>query len=226
MGVVVEAEVPSNEFALQKTITELDDLEFEVERIVAHDPDQLMPFVWVSADKTDSELIQTTLENDPSTANVELLVDLDDEWLYQMNWVDSIQTLVQIIVEEEGTILAAFGREGTWHLRALFPERGAISRTNQYCTDNDLTFDIKRMYRLDEGEQGRFGLTDQQQETLETAFENGYFEIPQAITMDELAKELEISPQALSERLHRAHKNLIKNAIMVGRGAEGEGNKS
>ncbi len=140
-----------------------------------------------------------------------------------MEWIDSIQTLIQILVEEEGTILAALGREGTWHVRALFSEYDALSRTHDYCEDNGLTFDIKRIYRLDEGKGGRFGLTEQQQATLEAAFENGYFEIPQKITMDELARELGISSQALSERLHRGHKNLIKNTVMVGRGAEGEG---
>lgn len=223
MGVVVEAEVPADEFALQESITTLDDLEFEIERIVAHDPERVMPFIWVSGEETDSETIQRTLEDDPSTENVALLADLDHEWLYQMDWIDSIQTLLRILVEEEGTILAAFGREGRWHLRALFPEHDALSRTYEYCTDNDLTFDVKRVYRLDEGQQGRFGLTERQQETLETAFENGFFEIPQEITMDELSERLDISSQALSERLHRAHKNLVKNTVMVGRGAEGEG---
>ncbi len=38
-----------------------------------------MPFIWVSADGMDSEKIQIALEDDPSTANVELLVDFDDE---------------------------------------------------------------------------------------------------------------------------------------------------
>lgn len=223
MGVVVEAEIPADEFALWETGTAVEGLAFEIERIVAHDPERVMPFIWVSGEDADGERVQGALEGDPSTANVRLVAELDGEWLYQMDWIDSIQTLVQILVEEEGTILAAFGRDGMWHVRALFPEYGSLSRTYDYCTNNDLTFDVKRIYRLDEGKGGRFGLTEQQQETLEAAFERGYFEIPQEVTMDDLARDLDISPQALSERLHRGHKNLIKNTVMVGRGAEGEG---
>lgn len=221
-GTVVEVEVPVEEFALRETIAELGDVGFELERVVAHDPDNVIPFVWASGADTDTEAIEAALEADGTVESFELLAEFDDEWLYRMNWGDRVDMLIQVLVEEEGTVMAATARGESWNLRVLFPERGALSRTHQYSEDAGLTWDVQRIYRLDEGRQGRFGLTDAQQDTLTEAFEQGYYEIPRGTAAKELAEELDVSHQALSEQLRRAHGNLVKNAIVVGRGADSD----
>ena len=177
--------------------------------------EHVMPYVWVTND--DREGIETALSEDPSIDDFRLIADLDGEWLYQMNWIDHIDTLVQILVEEEGSVLAADGDNTWWRLRVLFPERDSLSRTYDYCRESDLTFDIHRIYQLDDGRKGRFGLTDEQQDTLEAAFERGYFDVPQGITLTDLAAELDISHQALSERLRRGEKSVLKNTVIIGR---------
>ncbi|MFB9808291.1 helix-turn-helix domain-containing protein [Haladaptatus pallidirubidus] len=48
------------------------------------------------------------------------------------------------------------------------------------------------------------------------ALESGYYDIPRGISGEELSDDLGISHQALSERLRRAYKNLISNALVVG----------
>lgn len=225
-GTVAELEVPVDEFALYETFTELGDVGFEVERVVAHDPDHIIPFVWVSGESIDAEAIEVALAEDPTVESFESLAAFDEEWLYRMDWGSHVETLIRVLVEEEGTVMAASGSEGTWNLRVLFPEHEALSRTHEYCKEAGLTWDVKRIYRLDEGRQGRFGLTDKQQDTLTAAFEHGYYEIPRGMAAKELAEELGISHQALSEQLRRAHGNLVKNAVVVGRGAESNGDRS
>ena len=42
-----------------------------------------------------------------------------------------------------------------------------------------------------------------------TAFEAGYYNIPRDVTSEELAAELDVSHQALSERFRRGHKQLV-----------------
>lgn len=214
-GTIAEIELSAEEFALSETLSQLDDVEFEVERLVAHDQERVMPLVWINGE--DDEEISTVLEEDPTVDNLRLLTGLDSEWLYQMDWVDHIETLVQILVEESGTILAAFGDESGWQLRVLFPEREALSRTYDYCRDAELTMTISSVYELDEGREGRFGLTDSQQDTLVAAFERGYFDVPRAITLTDLADELDISHQALSERLRRGQKSVLENTVIIGR---------
>ncbi|WP_458209330.1 helix-turn-helix domain-containing protein [Haladaptatus sp. NG-SE-30] len=219
-GTVVELEMPAEEFALKQTLSSVEGVKFEIERVVAHSRGRVMPFVWVS--NGDREGIQTALEDDPSIDEIELLADLEDEWLYRMEWVDQIETLVQILIEEEGTVLAASGNKGSWNLRILFAERDSVSRTYEYCEESGLSLNILNIYQIEEGRKGRFGLTDDQQDVLTAAYDNGYYEIPREKDAGDLADELGITHQAVSERLRRAHENLVKNAIIIGRGAENE----
>ncbi|MCH7662218.1 MAG: prepilin peptidase, partial [Euryarchaeota archaeon] len=63
---------------------------------------------------------------------------------------------------------------------------------------------------------GRFGLTDDQQDVLTIAFDRGYYAIPRETTLSELADDLDASHQALSERMRRAHRNVVKNTVIIG----------
>lgn len=212
---IAEFDFPAGELALSQTISTLDTIEFDIERFVAADPDHVMPYIWITGcSKADAE---ATLADDPSVEAVQLLSELDGEYLYQMDWIDQIDTLVQVLVEEDGTILNAQGDGSGWRLRALFPERDAVSRTYEYCRKNDFSIDFRTIYQLDDGRQGRFGLTDEQQDVVEVAFEHGYFDIPRGITLTDLGKKLDISHQALSERLRRGEKNIIENTVILGK---------
>ncbi|MFC6764653.1 bacterio-opsin activator domain-containing protein [Natrinema soli] len=220
-GTVVEVELNADDFALHHTLSQTEGIEFEIERVAAHDEDRVMPFVWVSGGDIDRDEFEAVLTDDPSIDQRELLADVDDEWLYRMDWISEIETLVRILVTEEATILAATGNKNSWNLRTLFPDRDALSRTHDYCQENGITFNILTIYQLDEGRQGRYGLTEEQQEALTRAYDAGYYSIPREATADELADEFDISHQALSERLRRGHEDLVKNALIIGRGADG-----
>jgi predicted DNA binding protein len=47
-------------------------------------------------------------------------------------------------------------------------------------------------------------LTDKQRDALLRAVDRGYYETPQAVSLDELAEEFGVSKSALSQRLTRA----------------------
>ncbi|WP_254544355.1 helix-turn-helix domain-containing protein [Halomarina pelagica] len=219
-GTVAEVEIPANEFALRETLETFEEVEFDIERLVAHDMDRVMPYVWALG--ADSEALTATLDADPSVENLRLLVDGEEEQLYQMEWIDRIQSLVHLLVEEDATILAAVGKGDVWRFRVLFPEHSALSQTYEYCEENGLALRFTRIYRLDEGRHSELGLTKMQQETLTTAVDRGYYKVPRDVTAAELAHELGISHQALSERLRRGHETLIKHALMTGHGDDGD----
>ncbi|WP_122089281.1 helix-turn-helix domain-containing protein [Halalkalicoccus subterraneus] len=218
MATIAEIRIPADEFALSYTLDTLDEVNFEIERIVAHDPEHIMPYVWSTG--ADPDTLEATLEDDPSIDTVEQIADLGEEALYQMEWIDSIETLIHILIEEEGTILASEGRQDGWFIRILFPDRDALSRTYDFCEENDLSIDIQRIYNVDRGKQGRFGLTDEQENTIAAAYEYGYYDVPRNVSLSDFASELDISHQALSERLRRGHKTLVENTVIVGRGGE------
>lgn len=217
MSTIAEVTLPAAEFALHETLEAVPDAQFEIERVVAHETDRVMPFVWATGEGIDREALDEALADDPSVENVTELAAFDKEWFYRMEWVADIHVVLHILLEQDGTILNANGRNDEWHLRILFPDRESLSATYDFCTEEDLTMTVESIYDLDGEHRDRYGLTKTQHETLITAVEAGYFDIPQEATLDDLAGELDISHQALSERLHRGHKTLIENALIVGR---------
>ena len=110
MGTIVEAIVPAGEFALRETIEALEDITFRLERVIARDPDRIMPFMWVSG--ADQDRFEAVLDEDSSVQSFELVTDLGNKWLYGMNWIDRIETLVRTVVEEEAVLLEAEGSGG------------------------------------------------------------------------------------------------------------------
>jgi predicted DNA binding protein len=220
MSTISEMSLSAGTFALGETLEAVPEATFDIERVVAHDADRVLPFVWAAA--PDRAALEAAFEEDPSVANVELLSDLDDEWLYRMEWVAHVQFVVHALVEEQATVMDAHSENGRWNLRLLFPDREALSRTYDFCKDHDICLDIETIYEMDSERHGRFGLTEEQAEALTAAFEHGYYEVPRDLSVADLADELDISHQALSERFRRAHGNLVENTLIIGSERETE----
>ena len=216
MSTIAELTIPAQEFALRETLEAAPDLDVEIERVVAYDPDHVMPYVWFAGDESMLAAVDDALEDDPSVDDCELLTDLDDERLYRMNWVDDVTVILHLLTEEQATVLDAEVEDRQWRFRVLFPERESLSSTYEFATDRGLTIDIRKIHRLEDDRRGRYGLTDAQYETLVAALEHGYYEIPREMDMEALSDELGVSHQALSERLRRAHLTLVEDAIEVG----------
>lgn len=221
MATITEIQLPSEEFALSYTLETIGDVNFEVERIAAHDSEMIMPYLWAtSADPTELEQV---LAADPSVDAVEKVAQpADNEALYQMEWVESVEALIHILVSEGGTILSAEGHQDGWFMRVLFPNRGALSRTYTFCKENELQFDLERIYNVDEGKRGRVGLTKAQENAITAAYDHGYYDVPRETNLTGVAAAVGVSHQALSERLRRGHKTLIANSVVVGRDGSDE----
>ena len=210
---IAEFHIPTEEFALYETLERLPDLDIEVDRVVAHGATHMMPFVWVSGDG----LAEATsvFEADPSVEEVAFLTELDEERFYRMSWTDRTRIIGHMLVEQNATIQRATASDGRWHLRVLFPERDGLAATNDYAEANGFNVDLTRVYDVDAIRRVRYDLTGAQHEALTAAFEHGYFEIPRNIDQTELADLLDVSHQALSERLRRGSHDLIKNTLLV-----------
>lgn len=213
MSTITELVAPAEEFALHRTIEATDELGVEIERVVAHDPDSVMPYVWFAGDESTLSTVDDALADDQSVEEAELLTDLGDERLYRMNWVDDVTVMLHMLTEEQATVLDAAIEDKQWRFRVLFPQRNALSRTYDVATEEGLTIDVRKIHQLDETHTNRYGLTDAQYEALDEALDRGYYEIPRSIDMEALSDQLGVSHQALSERLRRAHRTLVEEAI-------------
>ena len=220
MSTIAQLELSAEDFALDATLAANPDIEFDIERVVAHGSDHVLPLVWAIGHEDDLDAMEASFEVDSSIEEFELLTALDDRRVYRMDWVANIRFIVRVLVEEEATVLNAHAKEGHWTLRVLFDEHEALSRTVEFCEDADIDLEIKTVHDLAEGEHSRFGLTEEQHEALVTATKRGYYAVPRIIGIHDLAAELGISHQALSERLRRGQENLNRHALIVEREAE------
>jgi hypothetical protein len=212
MGTIVEATLPADQFALEETLSSVSGATFEIVRLVAHGSDRLMPFLWGAADDLDD--LAAAVEADPSTENVEVLSTLDEEYLFRMEWMARIRLIVYVIVEEDGTILDAYGKNDHWRFRILFPEHDSVSTTYDFCEEYDIDLDFERVYQLSESlRRGQYGLTDDQYELVTDAYEAGYFDVPRQVELTDLAADCDVTHQALSERLRRGQQTLIRNTL-------------
>lgn len=212
MGTIVDATVPTEQFALADTFEAVPDAEFETVRVVAHEAGHVMPFLWAST--ADSESLREALEADATTRAVQRLCQSDGRDLYRIEWEADIRAIVFFLVEGHGTLLSANGQNGRWQFRVLFADHDSVSATYEFFRKNGIDLTIRRVKGVtDSIDRHGDGLSEEQYEALTAAFETDYFGVPRGMTLEELAEKIGVSHQALSERLRRGHRRLISNTL-------------
>lgn len=213
MATIAEFAIPIEQFALQATLEECPDLEFEIDRVVAGDTGTVTPFVWVSGDGLTE--LPSALEADPSVEDVELLTEREEEHFYQLEWIDKARIVSYMLSECDATVQRALAARDAWELRVLFPDHAQVSKVGDFAHEQELGLELKRVYSVDDARRVRFNLTENQNEALIEAYSHGYYKVPREQDATELANALGISHQALSERLRRGTENLVENALVV-----------
>ena len=219
MATVVRATVPASEFALSETLSGAPETVFECERIVEREG-TITTLIWVR--DIDRETLEAELERDGSVDRFELLDAFDKEYLYQMEWNEQIRLLLQILTDTSATVLDASGNSDRWLLRILYPNREELSQTGEFCNGNNMKFNIQRIRGVTGAPARQYNLTDEQFKALTVACKQGYFDIPRGVDLDDLADELDISHQALSERLRRGHEVLIEETLLAHSSSQSE----
>lgn len=212
MSTIVEASVPTEQFALQETAQRVPEAVFEAVRVVTDGSDGVMPLVWGSG--VDQQTITDALEADASIDDVRICTQIREASLYRLEWTTRVRIVTDLLAANRGAILSARARDGTWTFRLLFPRRDAVAAIVEECDRYDVDLRIQRIYPMTESSRaGRSDLTEEQLRTVETALERGYYDIPRKTTLTELSEELGVSHQALSERLRRGHRRLVETAL-------------
>lgn len=99
-----------------------------------------------------------------------------------------------------------------WRQSGWFADRAAFNEFSSFWQRN-AGFQLHRLTRDGASEPPGDGLSDLQREALRTAYEMGYFEIPRQTSLKTIAAELDISASSVSERLRRAHTQLIEETV-------------
>jgi predicted DNA binding protein len=212
MSLFGEFHVPADAFALQETLRSMPELVIEIERVVASG-DVLAPYFWISG--VDRERFERTTASDPTVREV-TYIDADDRsLLYRAEWTENVESLVYACTELGATILGASARHDEWELRLRFRDRSALEAFQSYCSDHGVQYRLRQLFaRAHPRGVGQYDLTEKQHEALLTAWEMEYFSSSE-VSLEDVANEIGISQQSLSERLYRGHDSLIGSTLAV-----------
>ena len=214
MSTIVRGTIPAGELALSETFQQLPGIQTEAERVVQGGEDAILPLLWVR--NVEREAFEAALEADSTVTDVHCLSEFEDELLYQMQWIDRVHLLLHIFTNGQATILDAYGRDDGWQVRVLYPSREHLTETLSFADEHGLSFEIDSIRELEGEPGGRFGLSNGQHLALVEAFRRGYFEVPRESSLEDVAEALDISHQALSERLRRGTSALIEDTLIIG----------
>ncbi|THE63476.1 bacterio-opsin activator [Salinadaptatus halalkaliphilus] len=209
MTSIADIEIPAEGTGLGELFETVPSLNCEMERVIASSGHGL----WLSGPPQDD--VEMALEEADAIGEYSLISDDDDRWLYDLEFDPDTVDVFAVVLEEGGTVLSASASSGTWLLSIRVVDRECVSSLYDRLVENDISPTIVRLFDLAEESHSQCGLTPRQYETLVAAIDHGYFEIPREVSMQELSEELDISHQALSERLRRAYRALVTAELNV-----------
>jgi predicted DNA binding protein len=213
MSIIAGYAVQSDRLVLSEAAARTD-ARIKLERTVATDPSRPSLFLWVEAD--DLEAFDAAARADPTVTDVEVLSEVDGKRLYSMQVTDATEVvLYPEWVRLGAERLQSYYADGWWHSRCRFPDRSAFAAYREFLESNGIEFRLKHLYDGTQTTSDGATLTPEQRETLRLAYERGYFDIPRGVTTTELAAELGVSDQAVSERLRRGYARLVEAALHV-----------
>lgn len=213
MSVFAEFHVPTDAFALSRTLERVPEAVIEIERVVATE-ELMSPYFWVSGG--DRERFRDAARADPTVRNLTELDPFEETVLYRAEWTENIESVLYAYTRLGANLFEATGTGETWELRMRFDTHDDLEAFQTYCAERGLSYDLRRLHELSHPmTASQYGLTEKQRTALVAAWEAGYFETPRRATLEEIAAELGITQQSLSDRLRRGHHALIASTLAV-----------
>lgn len=166
-----------------------------------------LPYVRVSGD---AEAFAASARADPGVESV-VEVDATPAWTrYRIEWTPIARREIRSLLGDVVVVEIVGSREWTVCLR--FSAFDDVTAFREMVAQSDIPLELHRL--REESRRGTDAvLTDLQRETLSVALRRGYFEVPRSATLSDLADELGVSKQAVSERLRRALSLLAADAV-------------
>lgn len=178
------------------------------------------PFFWIYA--SEPEPIVDSVQEHESVQCAEIVERVEDATLVALKLTPNSDTVFHAIDASGGQILRAICRDEHWELIVRFSEHEDLSRFRHRCERDAVPLQVEQIYhRTELNDDPQFGLTEAQHEALALAVERGYYDIPRQCSTADLADELGISSQAMTERLRRAVANVAKKTVLAAQSSFG-----
>lgn len=212
MTATIHLDVDASDVALAVTMAAEPGLRFEVVG-VGGVHQSVSPQVRVQGPTTDltTDALLDLLAGDPSVADAQLLSETDDTWLVWLEWADEGLLPAALLPGDAAVSIGDLsGQSGTWAYELVCVDDATLPTLSDHWENQNLTVSVRKVVSEASVEEDQLpSLTDVQGETLELAYEHGYYEIPRDVQLEELSSAMGVSHQATSERLRRAHGALV-----------------
>ncbi|MEY7848615.1 helix-turn-helix domain-containing protein [Natrarchaeobius sp. A-rgal3] len=213
MAVIAHLRIPADSFELGRILELEASGTVELENMVPLG-EKAVPFFSVSDEVRES--FEQNVENHPSVERIIEVTRHDAERLYSLEWNVRRDVFLQGIVDLRGQLLSATGTVKTWEFEIRFPTHETLSEFQEYCSNAHIQLEVGRIYNpVRPGTGIWYGVTQPQRETLMRAVQGGYYSIPRQMSTQDLADVLDISDQAVTERLRRAIETLTTNTLIA-----------
>lgn len=197
----------ADQFRLTEILRTSPSVSVEFERVVPLD-NRVMPYLWITGLSTDETLKR--LRADPDVVDATVLTEGQNGMLAGVEWRDG-HPLLDALSRASATCLKGVGTAEGWRLSLRFPSRDQLAACYRECAEAGVGLSVERIHATSWSAEGSHEavLTDVQRETLATALEQGYFDVPRATTLQDLAGEFGVSDTAISQRIRRGIDRLL-----------------
>lgn len=193
----------------------LGDASVHVEPTIPHGG-TMEQFVWAFDDPDGS--VGDAFRTADGVTTVESFQSNDDgSDVYRVRWTDQPSGVFACVRAAEGTLLEAVCRYGTWSFLVRLPSSG-FGPFQEACSRLGLEATVRSVdsgppqFRPSGPASAWNQLTATQAEALTLALDAGYFDVPRAVSLNELAAQLGVSDSAVSQRLRRGLSTLLSSA--------------
>lgn len=177
--------------------------------------DDIRLLFWAEGESLDA--FDDALAGDDTVVDRTILAETQGRRLYRVTYTEYGESVATFPAwsDLDLSILHSTATESGWEARMRMPDRNALEAYREVCERKDIRFELHSVYEEWQTKaESEAALTAPQREALSTARELGYFEIPRQASLADVATELGITPQSLSERLRRGIPVLVDAVLL------------
>lgn len=217
MVVIADFAFSPEEFVLGEAIRAAPDIGITLAGTAASPDIPLTPYVDVRGDRREVGRFERALAEDPTAADAITLIETDEGRSYQVDWgsSDVVETFSAVLRATDLSPTEITFEDGAWRVQFRCGDRRLLSEFYEIARE-ECGFELLSVTdRATSAHEVPLGVTPAQREALLAALELGYYTVPRRCEIRDVANELGISPQAVSQRLRRGHENVLKSTLSV-----------
>jgi predicted DNA binding protein len=173
---------------------------------------------FVSVVGDDFAAFERALDGDPTVSEATTFSVSADRRVYRIGAAASVTRFLPLAAELGVRVLDVKSGDGGWVVRVQMLSRDPLIDFRTACVEEDISFRVRQLYDAEPSDDStNVRLTGRQRDTVLTAYECGYYDVPRGISQGELAEKLDISTSAISQQLRRATGQLIASTFAVDR---------